>query len=274
MPNYQDLETKGFLVIKNFFSNELVSTLIDDYKSQKELFLKFGGNNKNYGVINSRHFLSNNLAPLLQEISRESNITVNITRPFSAYFDNNITNFGWHQDHEPYYIFQDMYNAINCWIPIIKADKSKGGLGILPNDVLESRCPDLFKNQLLGRGAKSFKILEDHTTLMNNDDIGGSTILPFNIDELAVYPDMSPGDLLVLRQDVIHKTQDTSSERVSVSVRCLNSNTILTKKHFLSGPDKKKEMINKNQSAYSKLIKKFVDEDIETISIYNFLNNI
>ena len=66
----------------------------------------------------------------------------------------------------------------------------------------------------------------------------------------------------------------TSSERVSVSVRCLNSNTILTKKHFLSGPDKKKEMINKNQSAYSKLIKKFVDEDIETISIYNFLNNI
>jgi len=272
MINFKDLETKGYVIIPKFFSIDFINTLIVHYRQEKETLLKNGFINKNYNAINSKHHLNPYLYPVLNSITQSTNITVNVTRKSSVYIDNQLLKFNWHQDHEPYYIFQDMYNAVSCWIPMIKPSKNKSGLGIIPQDVLASKCPEIFKTQLLGKGAKRFDILDDNTTLMTNDDIGGSVILPFNIEELGVYPEVSVGDLLIFRQDVIHQTQQVEGHRVAVSVRCLNKNTVLTKEHFINGPESKKNMINNNlDGMYLNLINKFITEGRTQILISDLI---
>jgi ectoine hydroxylase-related dioxygenase (phytanoyl-CoA dioxygenase family) len=265
MYNLKDLETKGYVVIPKFFSQELIEKLVEHYKQEKELFLKTGGVNKNYSVINSRHFLLPELTPLMKKITENTNITLDIARKTCTYFDNTIYSWTWHVDHELYYLYQDTYNLVNCWAPIIKPSKTTGGLGIIPADALANRCPEIFEKQILGRGAKRFKIADDKTT-MYNDDSGEETILPFNIEDLAVYPEMDAGDMLIWRQDVIHKT-DNRSDRVAVSVRCLNSNTVLTREKFLSGSNIQRDIMSKNSSAYIKHHELFVEQEVEQISI-------
>ena len=268
MINYQDLETKGFIIIPNFFGDSMITNLINHYNSINDKV----NLNQNYDVLNSKSHLGPYVNPVLNSITENTNIKVNIPLSSSTYFNNHKFEFGWHQDHEPYYIFQNMYNGVQCWIPIIKPDKTEGGLGLIPNDVLESKCPDLFKNQILGRGAKQFKIMPNNTTIMINDDIGGETVLPFSLEEIAVYPNLEPGDLLVFRQDVIHKSQTSKSARVSISVRAFNRDGVITKEHFLSGPNSKREMINKNIKAYIKLIKKFAGEGKDSFLISDIIN--
>jgi ectoine hydroxylase-related dioxygenase (phytanoyl-CoA dioxygenase family) len=268
MINFKDLETKGFLVIPKFFSNTMINLLVNDYNniSNKTSL------NQNYDVINSKSQLSPYVKPVLNSITTNTNIKVNTSLPLSTYFNNHMFEFTWHQDHEPYYLYQDMYNGVQCWIPIIKPSQYEGGLGLIPNDVLESMCPDLFKNQILGRGAKTFKILPNNTTLMINDDIGGETILPFNLEELAVYPELEPGDLLIFRQDVIHKSQSSKSARVAIAVRAFNKNAIITKEKYLAGPKSKRDMINKNIKGYTKVIQKFINEGKDSILISDIIN--
>jgi ectoine hydroxylase-related dioxygenase (phytanoyl-CoA dioxygenase family) len=268
MINYQDLETKGFIVIPNFFGDSMIANLIKHHNSMNNE----GSSNQNYDVLNSKSQLGPYVSPVLNSIAKNTNIKVNVSLPLSTYFNNHKFEFGWHQDHEPYYIFQNMYNGVQCWIPIIKPNKTEGGLGLIPNDVLESRCPDLFKNQILGRGAKTFKIIPNNTTIMINDDIGGEAILPFSLEEIAVYPDLEPGDLVVFRQDVIHKSQPSKSARVAIAVRAFNRDGVITKEHFLSGTNTKREMINKNIKSYTKLIQKFVNEGKDSLSIADIIN--
>ncbi len=265
MYNLKDLETKGYVVIPKFFSQDLIEKLVEHYKQEKERFLKTGGVNKNIPVINSRHFLLPELTPLMNEISENTNISIDIARRTCTYFDNTIYSWPWHVDHELYYLYQDTYNLVNCWAPIIKPCKTTGGLGLIPTDALINRCPEIFKNQILGRGAKWFK-LADHKTIMVNDDIGGETALPFNIEDIAVYPEIDVGDMLLWRQDVIHKT-DSRSDRVAVSVRCLNSNTVLTREKFLSGSHKQRDIMHKNPSAYIAHHELFVGHNLEQITI-------
>jgi ectoine hydroxylase-related dioxygenase (phytanoyl-CoA dioxygenase family) len=265
MYNLKDLETKGYVVIPKFFSQELIEKLVEHYKQEKELFLKTGGINKNYPLINSKHFLLPELTLLIREITENTNITLDMVKKTCTYFDNTLVTFPWHVDHELYYLYQDTYNLVNCWAPIIKSSKSTGGLGLVPTDELASRCSEIFEKQILGRGAKWFK-LADNETIMVNDDSGEETVLPFNIEEIAVYPEIEIGDMLVWRQDVIHKT-DSRSDRVAVSVRCLNSNTVLTREKFLSGSHKQRDIMGKNPSAYYAHHELFVDHDMEQITI-------
>lgn len=265
MNNLKDLETKGYVVIPNFFSQDVIKKLIDHYKQEKEIFLKTGGTNTNYSVINSRHFLLPELTPLMKEITENTSITLDMARRICTYFDNTIYSWPWHVDHELYYLFQDTYNLVNCWAPIIKSCKSTGGLGLIPTDALASRCPEIFQKQIIGRGAKSFKSAGNNT-IMTNDDSGGETVLPFDIEDIAVYPEMDVGDMLIWRQDVIHKTDD-SSDRVAVSVRCLNSNTVLTREKFLSGSNTQRIIMSKNPQAYIAHHELFVEQGIEQISI-------
>jgi ectoine hydroxylase-related dioxygenase (phytanoyl-CoA dioxygenase family) len=270
MINFQDLETKGFFVVPKFFGNNMINLLINDYNSIADKTSL----NQNYSVINSKSQIGPYVKPILNSITNNTNIKVNTPLPFSTYFNNHIFEFTWHQDHEPYYIYQDMYNGVQCWIPIIKPNKYEGGLGLIPNDVLESMCPDLFKSQILGRGAKTFQSMPDGTTLMINDDIGNETILPFSLEKIAVYPELEPGDLLVFRQDVIHKSQPSENARVAIAVRAFDKDGVITKKNYLAGSDRKKEMINKNSSglSYIKLAEQFIKQGKDSILISDIIN--
>jgi hypothetical protein len=52
------------------------------------------------------------------------------------------------------------------------------------------------------------------------DDIDNSTFfIPNNIDKIAISPDLSEKDLIILRGDLIHNSQNLVSKRVALSIR-------------------------------------------------------
>jgi len=218
--NFQNLETTGYIIIPNFLDRDIIEKIAEDYVIQKEIFLKKNNKIKKHSIIPARFNLNNKLLSVVAEIRKQTNLK--ISNPVSrAYFDNQITQFEWHQDHEPYFKSRDSYNAINFWIPIIKPSLSNSGISIIPQDILEQKCPEIYANKILSKGAKVFRP-QDSQTLMRDDDTTERTILPFNIEDISVTPQLAEGDLLILRQDVIHKTQDFVSNRVAYSARCFN----------------------------------------------------
>ena len=265
--NFKDLETKGFLVIPNFLDASILTQIKEHYSKQQEKFKSRLIKNNNYNIItvDEQFIPEDQLHKLLQKITQETNIVVNLIKPITTYFDNQIVEFGWHQDHEPYYMWQDSYNAVNCWIPIVKPNPTQSGISVIPQNSLAQHCPDIFESSILGKGAKMLNVQSNGTTLMRDDSEGSSTVLPFNINDIAESLILNEGDLLILRQDLFHKTQDLVDSRVAISIRCVNANTVLTRDKFINGCERKHNMIKNNQSGFAKLKQKFINENLETI---------
>ena len=219
----KDLETKGYVIISNFLDGNLLEQLRSDYISQKEIFLKTYDKSKKHSIIKASYRLDKIINPIVLDIIKETDLNLGYPNINGAYFDNQINNFGWHQDHEPYFKYEDSYNAINCWIPIIKSSIDESGIRLIPHDSFNELSYDIFKTSIKGKGAKSFKVYNSITS-MHDDVLGTNTILPFNINSIAITPKLKEGDLLILRQDLIHCTQDTINKRVAISVRCHGKN--------------------------------------------------
>jgi hypothetical protein len=45
-------------------------------------------------------------------------------------------------------------------------------------------------------------------------------VLPVDLDECSISPAISEKDLLIMRGDLIHKSQNLTENRLSLSVRC------------------------------------------------------
>jgi hypothetical protein len=220
MINFKDLETAGFLLVPKFIDRDLIEEIKEDYNLQKKIFLASTTRVKKHSIMPASFNLSNKLAGLISAIREYTNIRIG-NPSTRSYFDNQLTQFGWHQDHEPYFKSRDSYNAANFWIPIIKPVADQSGIMLLPNDLLEEKCPAIFADRIVGKGAKTL-IPHRSYTVMIDDDLDQKTILPFNIEDIAVTPSITEGDLLIMRQDLIHKTQDFVTDRVAYSTRCFN----------------------------------------------------
>lgn len=220
MSNFKDLETTGYVLIPNFLDRETIEQMQADYAIRREIFLASKDRVKKHSIMSAGFDLNDKLISIVEEIRKQTNLQIG--KPTArSYFDNQLTQFTWHQDHEPYFKSGDSYNAVNFWIPIIKPSAQESGIMLLPNDVLQERCPAIFAEKIVGKGAKVLIPHPQHT-VMRDDDVKEETILPFNVEDIAVTPLITEGDLLVFRQDVIHKTQDFITDRVAYSVRCFN----------------------------------------------------
>jgi hypothetical protein len=269
MVNFKDLETKGFVVVNDFLSADQLDYVKNDYIRQKEA--GYSSPNKNQYVIEGNYpFLLPIIQTILDSINAQTNLKINIIKHNAAFFDNQKMEFAWHQDHEPYYMFQDSYNALNFWIPIIKPDPKFSGINVIPQDKLQQSNPEIFNKDILGKGAIRYKIIGDKT-LMFNDFTGKESLLLGNINDLGVSPEIKEGDVIILRHDILHKTQDQLTNRVSLSIRCYNKDTVLTRKHFLVNCKKKTEMMSSNPYGYEPFIEKFINEESEHILISDII---
>jgi hypothetical protein len=260
MTNFSDLETKGFVVIKKFLPESFIELVREDY--QRRYRQPSGYKNKNYQMLYSDDWnFKPWIEPIIDAVTKTTNLNINCIMPGTAYFNNQLVDFKWHQDHECFYRWQDMYNAINCWVPIVKDTPRQSGIDIIPHDILFEKYPDFFKNYIVGRGAKKFYITRTNTTDMRDDYQGNLLRLPFNLNDLSITPEVTVGDILVIRQDVIHKTQDTIDNRVAVSIRCRNSNGILNRSHFLRSCSFKDKIMNNNKEWYDRFKEKFEHTD-------------
>ena len=261
MYNLKNLETDGYCVIPNFLSAEELESIHIDYESNSS------ASNKNYKVkIPSNKVMQpffNKMMSVSAKISSETSVKVDMITGESMYTDTSQQMFEWHQDHESYWVFNNPKNYINFYIPVIKPNEYKSGLSVVSMKTLEEKFPDFFK-KVNGSSARAYYIEDNKTKMIDaNDDT--ITILDFNLDDLEVVIPMNPGDLLLLRGDVIHKSQDNLTRRLAVSVRMADSSMIISKGGLFDNlSTRKKAFIMNNPPWYKMIFSYFIDNNIDS----------
>jgi len=215
-----NLVTQGFVVIPNFLSDDELLIIKEHYNKTHQSFLKDPSIKTDYNLFRvdydtSLDFLLEKINNCIKIISNTTDILTDTLDDKIAYIDNSIFGTsGWHQDHGPYYRWKDLYNSLNFWIAIIKPDRLNNGLTVIPYD----KISDEFKEKFVRKGAKRFNFTQKETKVF--DDANNTTfIIPDNISNYAVSPELSEKDLIILRGDLIHNSQNLTSKRVALSIR-------------------------------------------------------
>ena len=162
-----------------------------------------------------------------------------LKKPFNYHQDPKVAPGGvlnWHIDHYSYYLNKDHTNWLICYIPIFKPSKKLSNLAIVPTDVVKQHDPYLHQ-QIAGRGSMRFRCAEPDTlewfklrfpdqsikvgdwfAIDDYNDASPGFKLNIELEAHKVVPQLEVGDLLIMRADVIHRTHDAGTDRISV--RC------------------------------------------------------
>ena len=254
-----DLETVGYTVIPNFLSAFELQMFKNEYIKSKS------SPNKNYALKQSAiaiRLLGDRVMNIAKEVSLETSIKTDIFMEVVNYTDTGNINFSWHQDHESQFVFQQSFNHLNFYIPIIKPEITQSGLSVVPMNILSDRIGTTVKNYI-GSGAKRF-FPHGKQTRVYDDETGENYDIPVNLDEISYTPALAAGDLLLLRGDVIHKTQDIDTRRVALSIRTVED-SVIEKTKLFSGCAEKMSYIENNKKYYNALAKLFEEKQSDTI---------
>jgi hypothetical protein len=255
--NWQDLETRGFVLVRGFLSADELDALRADYESRPQ------DDNGNY---NARTPTSAAIATfqariedVLRQVREQTSIKADVHVPTTSnYFTVGATNgvyFPWHQDHESYYVLQNHFDYLNFYLPIIKPEVERSNLCVVPFDVLAEAAPQIH-DFVVRRGAGFFRPVAGRTIAIN-EDRGAARIAHVDLEELAVAPNLAAGDLLLMRGDIVHRTQDTETQRVALSWRVANGDTVISRKRLASGCRAKARMMRKHTAPYHQLFAAF-----------------
>ncbi len=249
-----DLQTKGFVVIRGFLSNAVLEGARADYGARP-----LNNSNRNYGISMASAEANALLRPLVNEVLRSVREQTDLKPDLpagAAYFATGRgINFSWHQDHESFFTIQNHYDYLNFYIPIVKPRKDKSNLCIVPFDVFEREAPKTFRRVLRG-GASRF-IPMGARTLVYFDDSGSVHLMKPNIEELGHTPHLDAGDLLLIRGDMVHRTQDTETFRVAMSFRASMAGAIVKRSKLVDGGLYKARMMAKNAASYRRMFAAF-----------------
>jgi len=252
--NLTDLLTRGFVVVPGFLDSSDISKLLTDYQYQLDQYQHQSADNKNYIMLTSNfaHGLEFKIHSLLHQIRDHTNLQTDMCDTVIDYLDTAFINFGWHQDHETYYMWQNSRDTLNFWMPLIKSSGLESGVQVVPHDKL-----GLARAQIESRGATKFQVINAKYTRMIDDECGQETILPVNIDAMAETPVVNVGDVLLIRGDTVHRTQPISTPRVAASLKCTNSKSPVHRDKFFNRCAVKSAMIDNNPAIYQKITKAF-----------------
>lgn len=267
--DFTNLKHGGFTVIRNFFSAEDLARVRDEYESSVSVSLV----NSNYNVQLGSPGLNRHFEPRLDAVSRrvsaDAGIHADVTAGSIYFSTKKGVNFPWHQDHESYFLFQDHYNYLNFYIPFIKDRADTSNLCLIPFDRLRMEAPDHIE-KIIGGGAKRFQPDGDCTKVLD-DEYDTAYSMPVNLERIAVVPELNAGDLLLFRGDMIHRTQDSSSNRVAISFRKVNSRSIINRYRLSSGGTTKREMMKKGGGIYNVAIRYFETQKLEEATAMDLL---
>lgn len=241
--SYSDIDTRGFLVVPGFLDEEQIESLRLDYEAAP---LEV---NSNYSVRRISAELMNRLAGklnnMIEQIESQSDVRVDLLNDgvYFATFSEKSTlvklfpgpqQFPWHQDHENYWLWHDTRNYLNFYIPVVKPVIEKSNLTVAPFDRFRERAPEVYQ-RLIGRGAT--RVLRTGRKWIVKDDNRGGKVgrLDFDLAEIEETPFLEPGDLLLMRGDLIHRTQDSSTRRIAASIRFINSQTSIHRSALAQG---------------------------------------
>ena len=267
--NLGDLDSKGFIHIPNFLSLDEINLLKLDYENRSN------NDNDNYPVkdIGPEAFahMRKKFSWLPDEIEKKTNIHVD-TLLSGAYFATELgLYFSWHQDYESYYLNQDRLNYLNLYLTIRKPNVEKTNLKIIPFDILKKNAP-AFAEQRWGGGASILKKFEK-TWFARTNDKGGFFSLTFDPEKIAVTPQFREGDLLIMRGDLIHRTEDSETNRVALSLRMISSKSRLSLKKLSRFDFTKLSLMYNNPVPYFHLFEMFEYSGKKEVSYGEYQKN-
>ena len=248
------LREEGYFVIKNFLKKKDLDDGFLNYLKKKDKFVDgviHGIDNKFYKKINDKiSLLASDLKDKHLEISnkkfcyfsikikRSINKKPKLIKPFNIFKDPKVLPGGilnWHIDHYTYYFHKDHKNYLICYLPILKPSKDYSNVALIPYNILKKKDLNTF-NKIKHRGAVRFRKVEKDTkpwfdlrykknTKIGNwyalddylDDVNGWK-MNLDLEKNKVVPRLNLYDLLVMRADVIHKTNDAMTNRIAI--RC------------------------------------------------------
>ena len=210
MNNLKELENDGYIVLKNIITEPEIEKLYHTYLAIDVAKKRAIVRSRNTGILDTK------IHDLMSAINSNTSLKLDIISPGVGYFDTAFYSNNWHQDHEPVLYYKDAFNAINLWIPLVKPDEHKSGVGIIPFSKLSPTDITYFK----GRGARRIMSENNRTYALDDNNRGHRTDFSFDLNELSVFPAISVGDVLVMRGDTIHRSQDTNTHRIAISIRC------------------------------------------------------
>ncbi|MEM7594174.1 MAG: phytanoyl-CoA dioxygenase family protein, partial [Cyanobacteria bacterium P01_A01_bin.83] len=214
---------RGFCYVPGFLTPIEVELLRQDFEAVNTL------DNGNYHIrrVSNKAFdkISIKLEHIAKLLSQQTGLVVDqLSR--GVYFPNwkesktlvNLRHeqqkFPWHQDHESYFTLQNFSNYLNFYIPIIKPVDEQSNLSIIPLDKLVAYAPEV-SQKIIHRGATRIVSSPQGDVILDDNRGGIIACLDFPITDLEETPHLRAGDLLLLRGDVFHRTQDASTRRVA-----------------------------------------------------------
>ena len=262
------LKSKGYFVIKNFLKKKDLDDNFLNYLKKKDKFVDgviHGIDNKFYIRINEK---ISQLASVIQskniqisnkkfcyfsiKIKKTKNKKPKLLKPFNVYKDPKVLPGGilnWHIDHYTYYFHKDHKNYLICYLPILKPNKNYSNVALIPYDTLKKRDQNTFK-KIKHRGAVRFRKVEKDTKpwfdlrFKKNTKIGNWYALDdyldkvdgwklnLNLEKNKVVPKLNLYDLLIMRADVIHKTNDAVTDRIAIRCDILPNKAIYEQSFF------------------------------------------
>ena len=255
------LNTKGYIVIKDFINNSDISVNFLNYIKKKDKFVDgviHGLDKKYYARIDKKIKI---LAKLLKSknlnisdkkfgytsirIKKTKNTKSKLIKPFNFHKDPKVMPGGvlnWHIDHFMYYFHEDYKNYLICYIPILKSNSLYSNVAIIPYDKLKKF--DLYSyNKIKNRGAVRFRKVENDTkpwfdlrfkkptnvgdwyALDDHSDITDGWRVRADLEKIKVVPKLDLNDLLIMKPDIIHKTNDAKIDRIAIRCDILPKNS-------------------------------------------------
>jgi hypothetical protein len=136
----------------------------------------------------------------------------------------------------------------------------------VPFDALrESLSPELYQ-RVVGGGARRFVVNGDNTRVFD-DEAGVQYTLPVSLERLAFTPELSCGDLLLLRGDCIHRTQDATTQRIAASIRRQGAGTLVSKARMMRGGPYKRNMMKRAPEPYRLALQCFTDSGKDFLTV-------
>lgn len=236
--SWKALDTKGFVVVREFLSTDDVAGLERAYRRAQRAEVA------SYVALDpDRECLLpavQKVRALLPELRAETRSRADTVVEQGVFFATELMKLGWHSDYKSQYVFQSHRDHLSFWLPIIKPHAERSGLSVVPKDALRDRAEDIFE-LLEGRGTARYEAGLLH---YEEGTFDRSIRCPVDLDEISETPALVPGDALIMRSDVLHRTQDAETGRVSLALRAVPGSQRLTCSELLNGsPTKHRRML-------------------------------
>lgn len=275
MTSFSDFKSKGYVVVPNFLTARELTAFTWDYNNASTTkTIQDVGKSLYYTTSNvsatALKIIQPKIVKLAKELSAATLSTADLYNAGAEYYTSELIEFPWHQDHGAWYLYQQHCNYLNFYLVIRKENPELSGLCLVPFDVLSDAIPDQI-DKIVNQGASRY-IVEDNQTRYINDNTGEEILLNCNIEELKHSPSLEAGDLLLFRGDVIHRTQDSLSNRLALSIRITDGNAPISKTKLLAGGRYKTAYLIDNQQVFWALFEAFEYYQRDEITTYEYLS--